>query len=80
MQRQHDAPPEQRPTLEEMNAVYDRYVKPLEAEHWGEFVAVTRDGRMILGPTDREVFFEAKETLGYGSFLFKIGPRVVGRI
>ena len=29
--------------------LYERYGKPLEAEHWGEFVAISPDGRTILG-------------------------------
>ncbi len=71
---------DQRLGIEEMDTIYDRFVAPLEREHWGEFVAVSKDGRIILGPNDREVFFKAKDAFGPGNFLFKIGPRAVGRI
>lgn len=80
MQRQHDAPAEQRPTLDDMNAVYDRYVKPLEAEHWGEFVAVSADGRTILGASANEVGWAARDAFGRGNYVFRVGPRAVGRI
>ena len=66
--------------LEEMDAVYDRYARPMEEEHWGEFVAVSPDGRTLLGPAARDVTLAAKEAFGTGSYVFRIGPRVVGRL
>jgi hypothetical protein len=68
------------PETVDMGEIYDRYVKPLEDEHWGEFVAVSKDGRVLLGRTAREVTFAAKDTFGPGNYIYKIGPRVVGRI
>lgn len=67
------------PTLEEMDAVYDCYVKPLEQEHPGEFVAVAPDGRTVIGARPGEVGRQAKQKFGPGNFVFKVGPRVVGR-
>ena len=64
----------------EGDRLYEEYGKPLEAEHWGEFVAISSDGRVLIGATLRDVVREAKDVLGPGNFVFKIGPRVVGRI
>ncbi len=71
---------EQKKRLEEADQLYERYGKPLEAEHWGKFVAIAPDGRTLLGPDVRDLTRKAQEALGPGSFLFKVGPRIVGRI
>jgi hypothetical protein len=42
-------------TNEEMEAIYDRYVRSLEQEHLGKFVAVSLDGRVLLGDDREEV-------------------------
>jgi hypothetical protein len=60
--------------------LYEKYGKPLETEHWGEFIAITTDGRTVIGPTLREVTERAEAELGLGVFVFKIGPRAVGKI
>ena len=72
---------EQERGLAEAHALYDRYVKPLEADHWGEFVAVTPDGRVFLGESKRGVLDRLVEAVGRGSgsYVFKVGPLVVGR-
>lgn len=59
--------------------LYERYAQPLEAEHWGEFIAIAEDGRILLGPSLWEVTEEALNTLGPGGFIFKIGEKVVGK-
>ena len=34
--------------------LYDQYAKPLEAEHWGEFIAIhPEDGRTLMDADDR---------------------------
>ena len=47
------------PTNEEMEAIYDRYVRPLEKEHWGKFVAVSLDGQVLLGDEREKVALQA---------------------
>jgi hypothetical protein len=47
--------------LEESDRLYELYGKPLEAEHWGEFVAISPDGRTLLGPSADEVGRAARE-------------------
>ena len=59
--------------------LYERYVKPLEAQHRGEYVAVSPSGATLLGPTVRDVLREATTAFGPGNFIFKVGERSVGR-
>lgn len=35
--------------------LYDRYAKPLEAEHWGEYVVISPKGQVMLGTDLHEV-------------------------
>ena len=58
--------------------LYDTYGKPLEDEHAGAFLAVSPEGRTVLGPTLIEVAHRAVAELGAGCFLYKIGARAVG--
>ena len=58
--------------------LYEKYGKPLEEKHWGEFLAVSPKGKTVLAPTMLEALKKAKAALGRGNFLFKVGPRVVG--
>ncbi len=71
--------PEQARRLQESQELYDRYGKPLEAEHWGEFAAIDTDGTVILAPTLREALFKS-EALSPKGFVFKIGEIEVGMI
>ena len=71
---------EQQQALDEMDAVYERYVAVMERDHWGEFVAVSRDGRTLLGSDHREVTRRAADAFGPGNYIYKIGPRAVGRL
>lgn len=68
--------------LAESDEVYDRYLKHLEAEHWGEYAAVTPGGGVLLGGSVREVADRVLEAAGRGSRsrVYKIGPREVGRL
>ena len=72
---------DQQRQLDEADQIYDRYAKPLEAEHDGEFVAVTPDGRTFLGPSVSDVMQRVVDVVGpgSGSHVFKVGQRVAGR-
>lgn len=61
------------------DAVYERYGKPLEAEHWGKFAAITETGEVVLGSTFLEAVQLAEAAFGRGGFIFKIGEIAVGR-
>ncbi|MGI8551395.1 MAG: hypothetical protein ACR2PL_11510 [Dehalococcoidia bacterium] len=43
------------------------------------FVAIAPDGGTLLGKTAAEVGKAAKQAFGRGNFVFKLGPRVVGK-
>jgi hypothetical protein len=64
---------------QEADLVYERYGKPLEQEHRGEFLAVSRDGRTLLAPTLLDAVDRASETFGPGNFVYKIGDKIVGK-
>jgi hypothetical protein len=73
------------PTIEEVKAwmversakdrrLYERHGRPLEAAHTGEFVAISDDGKIILGFDYLTVSKEAVRRFGGGNFaLRKIG-------
>ena len=65
--------------IREADLLYERYGKPLEKDHRGQFVAITADGRTLIGTTLLAVAQEAERTLETECFLFKLGERVVGR-
>ena len=54
--------------------LYEKYGKPLETEHAGEFVAISNDGQIILGESDLSVLKRANREFGRGHYaLRKIG-------
>ncbi len=59
--------------------LYGKFVKPLEAEHWGEFAAVSAEGNYVLGRDVLEVLRAAEASLGPGAFIYKIGDVAVAR-
>ena len=60
--------------------LYERYGKPLEPEHKGEFVAISDDGDTILGKNRVDISFKAEERFGAGRYAFrKIGHAAVGK-
>ena len=63
----------------EAETLYGQYGKPLEAGHRGEYVAITNDGKTILGVTVLEVMRKASAAFGPGSYIFKVGDRSVGK-
>lgn len=59
--------------------LYKHYGKPLELEHKGAYLAVSPNGKTVLGTTLLEVSKQAKQTFGPGSFVFKVGEKTVGK-
>ncbi|HLF79876.1 MAG TPA: hypothetical protein VJB57_20535 [Dehalococcoidia bacterium] len=59
--------------------LYEAYGKPLESEHWGEYVAISPRGETVLRATLLEVAEAAAKDLGPGVFVFKVGERAVGK-
>lgn len=62
----------------ESDRLYEQYGKPLETDHWGEFLAVSPQGETVIAGTLLEVAQRALAAFGPGSFVFKIGDKVVG--
>jgi hypothetical protein len=63
----------------EADRLYERYGKPLERDHEGEYVAISPEGETVLGPDLLRVAEEAEGKLGPDHTLFRLGPRVVGK-
>lgn len=59
--------------------LYQEYGKPLEGSHWGEFLAVSQDGKIVLGRDLLKVTQKAVSLFGPGNFLFKVGDIAVGK-
>ena len=71
---------EQRRQAKELgDSLYEQYGKPLEAEHWGEYLAVHPDGRIVLDKDREAAHSRALEELGKGYFLFQVGPKATIR-
>lgn len=64
---------------EQAERPYYDYGRPLENEHRGEYVAVSADGKTLLGTTLLGVVQRASATFGPGNFVFKVGEKAVGR-
>ncbi|MDI6886995.1 MAG: hypothetical protein QMD22_11805 [archaeon] len=66
--------------VKEATLLYEKHVKDLEADHYGEFVAIAHDGRIIIGKNDIEVLKKAIKDFGKGKFAFRrIGFRTMGK-
>lgn len=59
--------------------LYEKYGKPLEQEHWGEFLAVSQKGKIILGDNLYEVIRKASDAFGPENFVYKVGDIAVGK-
>jgi hypothetical protein len=63
---------------EEDRRLYERYGKPFEETHKGEYLAIGPEGQIILGEDDSEVFRQAIESFGSGNFgFFRLGHLVL---
>ncbi len=60
-------------------ALYEQYGKPLEKTHKGNYIAIAENGKTIIGTSALEVMQEAKQRLGPGNFIFKLGERSIGK-
>ena len=69
----------QQPSVDEATQVYEKFGKPREATHKGQFLAVSKTGQTVIAPTLVAALKEATERFGPGNYIFKIGERVVGK-
>lgn len=56
---------------EEDERLYERYGKPLESNHTGEYVAIGPNGEVILGHDDVVVSQQASARFGSGNYAFR---------
>jgi hypothetical protein len=68
---------EQQRLHQQGDSLYERFGKPLEEAHWGEFIVISPTGQIVLGATLVEAAQAAAATLGHGNFAFKVGERSV---
>ncbi len=66
--------------VEQADALYERYAKPLEKEHWSEYIAISKSGEFVIGTDLTDVRWRSLERLGKGSFVFKIGEMSIGKL
>ena len=56
--------------------IYAQYVEPHEAGHRGEFVAISPDGKTLIGNNTEELRKQADSQFGEGSVIIKVGKLV----
>jgi hypothetical protein len=62
------------------DALYERFAKHLEGDHRGKFVAINKDGKIIVSRDDIEVVQRAIQDVGKGQFAFRrIGYEALGK-
>ena len=66
--------------LARLLSFYESHGRPLELEHWGEFVAVSQDGQVMLDADYDSLFQRAVEAYGSGVTFFKVGDIAVGSV
>ena len=60
--------------------LYELYGKPLEKDHYGQYVAISEDGGTILGDDPDSVLSQAIEAFGSGNFaLTRVGNEAFGQ-
>lgn len=57
--------------------LYEKYGKPLEDRHWGEYVAISRVGETVFDEDLIKVMKKSLARLGPGSYVFKLGEKAV---
>ena len=66
--------------LRQDDELYQCFGKNLELRHKGEFVAISREGIVIVSKSDIEVLQKALEQFGSGNFAFRrIGYEAIGK-
>jgi len=64
----------------EDDTLYERFAKHLERDHRGEFVAINKEGKIIVSQDDIDVVQRAIKEFGEGQFAFRrIGYSALGK-
>ena len=61
----------------EVKQFCERYGKPLEDAHWGEYAVIAPDGRTVLAATLHQAMASAAKELGLGTVTFRVGEIAV---
>lgn len=56
--------------------LYQKHGKPLEGKHQGEYVAISKDGKIVISQTVSDVL-KKSQLFNLDSFIFKIGEKAV---
>lgn len=62
--------------LMKMDSVYEKYGKPLEKDHKGEFACITPEGDFVLGKTSIDAIKNAEKEGLENFIIFKIGEKI----
>jgi tetratricopeptide (TPR) repeat protein len=63
------------------DTLYERYGKPLEQKDHGKYIAISRDGQVIVDADDMVVVSQAIQRFGSGNFMFhRIGYSYVDKL
>ena len=66
--------------VKEATLLYEEHAKGLEADHYGEFIAIAHDGWLIMDENDIEILKKAIKDFGKVKFAFRrIGFRTTGK-
>jgi hypothetical protein len=57
----------------EADRLYEKYVKPLEKDHRGEYMIVSPTGQFLLGTQLYDLVETAERKFGPGNYVFKLG-------
>ena len=64
-------------SFEQIDQLYEQYGKPLEAEHWGKYVAIREDGRTIVDHYLDVLTHRARTEFGDSpTIITKVGGRI----
>ena len=64
----------------DLERLYEQYGKPLEAEHWGEYLAISPNGETLLALTPIDALEQSADAFGDGNLIFKVGEVDVFRL
>ena len=63
----------------ESERLYSQCGQPLEQKYLGQYVAISPNGKTIVGADLMDVSGRALDQFGQGSFVFKVGEKAVGK-
>ncbi len=65
--------------MQRSEELYEKYGKPMEEEHQGEYLAISPQGKTLLGNDLLDLMKTATDIFGPGNLIFKVGEKAVGK-